>query len=427
MRNFWLSSVLVILPLVGMCQYENILIGPQESGMFVYACEPSIAINPCDTNLIVAGAVLDYVYYSTDGGRTWTEQHLTSTHGVFGDPCILATSKGDFYYFHLSDPSGNGWSDPSLLDRIVCQRSMDGGKSWSPGASIGYNGTRDQDKEWATSSRNGRKIYVTWTQFDKYDSKLASDSSHIFFSKSNRKAEKWSKPIRINQFGGNCLDDDWAVEGAVPTVDRKGNIYVAWALGESIYFDRSLNGGKTWMDNDIVAGSITGGWRHDIPGLSRCNGMPITCCDNSGGANDGTIYINFADQRNGNDDTDVWLIKSQDHGNTWSEAVRVNNDNTATHQFMPWMTVDQSDGTIYCVFYDRRSYDGDVTDVYLAWSTDGGQTFLNERINTTSFIPNTNVFFGDYTNISAVQGQIRPIWTQCDGLEVNVWTAIIKK
>ncbi|MFN4111446.1 MAG: hypothetical protein ACK4G1_04175, partial [Ignavibacteria bacterium] len=45
--------------------------------------ETSIAINPLDTNNLVAGANIRYYYYSTDGGYTWTQGNLTSPLGVW--------------------------------------------------------------------------------------------------------------------------------------------------------------------------------------------------------------------------------------------------------------------------------------------------------------------------------------------------------
>jgi hypothetical protein len=35
-------------------------------------------------------------------------------------------------------------------------------------------------------------------------------------------------------------------------------------------------------------------------------GLPVTKCDLSGGAYNGTIYVNWTDQRNGEDNTDVF-------------------------------------------------------------------------------------------------------------------------
>jgi len=89
------------------------------AGMGYPPCEPSIAVNPLNPMEVVAGSILDNVYRSSDGGRTWFKDRLSSPHGVFGDPCVVASPSGDFYYLHLSDPAGKGWSDPGLLDRIV--------------------------------------------------------------------------------------------------------------------------------------------------------------------------------------------------------------------------------------------------------------------------------------------------------------------
>ena len=226
---------------------------------------------------------------------------------------------------------------------------------------------------------------------------------------------------------GDCIDGDQTVEGAVPAVGPDGEIYVAWALNESIYFDRSMDDGNTWLDKDVVAGKIVGGWDQSIPGINRCNGMPVTMVDLSGGERNGTIYINYTDFSNGDEDPDVWLIKSADKGNTWSMPVRVNDDTSGSDQFFTWMAIDQTNGNIYIVFYDRREYDDLRTDVYLATSIDGGETFTNERISDAPFIPKEGVFFGDYNNIAAHNGRVRPIWTRMDSGVTSVWTAIIEK
>lgn len=419
------TFLLFFLVQVSSAQYPNVMIDEQDGRLSYPPCEPSIAVSPANPAIQVAGAVLDRVYHSTDSGKTWLEDGLTSDHGVFGDPCVVAGNKGDFYYLHLSDPSGNGWADPSLLDRIVCHHSKDGGKTWNDGAGMGLNPPKDQDKEWASINASGKRIAVTWTQFDKYNSSAPGDSTVILFSASNRCGKRWSEPIRINQKAGDCLDDDDTVEGAVSAWGPNDELYVAWALGEKIYFDRSMDNGKTWLEKDIVATPIIGGWDQQIPGINRCNGMPVTMCDLSGGPYHGRIYINWVDTWNGNHD--VWMISSDDKGSSWTEPVRVNDDETERDQFFTWMAVDQVTGAVYTVFYDRRNYSDLQTDVYLATSTDGGSTFVNERISESPFIPSEIVFFGDYSNISAHDGVVRPIWTRCDGTRLSIWTALINK
>ena len=388
-------------------------------------CEPSIAIDPNNPNRMVAGAVLDRAYYSEDGGQTWSKQQISSSFGVWGDPVVIADFKGNFYYFHLSFPSGIGGWEGDKLDRMVCQKSTDGGKTWSDGSYTGLFHPKDQDKEWAVVDPANNNIYMTWTQFDAYGSDNPEDRSNILFSKSEDEGASWSPAIQINQFSGDCIDDDQTTEGAVPAVGPDGSIYVAWALNDTLYFDRSTDQGETWLQEDLIVSDQPQGWDQKIPGVGRANGLPITLCDLSQGPNRGRIYVNWSDQRSGENDTDIWLAYSDDQGLTWSSPKRVNDDRGKAHQFFPWATIDQSTGHLYIVYYDRRKTSGTTTNVYLAISKDGGQTFQNQRINEKSFEGNTQVFFGDYNNIVAVDGKVRPIWTQVDGLDLSIWTALI--
>ncbi len=392
-------------------------------------CEPSIAINPANPSNIVAASVLNNVYYTSDGGRHWYQQEVSSPFGVWGDPCIVADAQGHFYYFHLSNPAQKGWVSDELLDRIVCQKSTDQGKSWSEGVGIGYHdGRHDQDKEWACVNPTNGHLYVTWTEFDKYESKLPTDSSYILFSQSTDGAHSWSEPVRLNQKAGNCLDGDQTVEGAVPTVGPEGEIYVTWAFNDTIYFDRSTDAGKTWLRQDKVVATQPGGWSYGVPGLARCNGLPIISCDISEGPHRGTLYVNWTDARNGQKNMDVWIARSTDGGDTWSAPVRVNNDSSQHPQFLTWMTIDPTTGYLYTIFYDRRHYDDNRTDVYVAYSSNGGESFTNVKITKRPFLlEEEGPFFGDYNQIAAYQGVIFPIWTQMDGKKLSVWTARIRQ
>ncbi len=108
-------------------QHRNVLVSNLN-----YPNEPCIAIDPNNTNRMVAAANLNNFYYSSDAGLTWTAGRATSTYGVWGDPVVVADYEGSFYYFHLSNPPNGNW-----IDRIVCQKSTDGGKSWSKGTFMG--------------------------------------------------------------------------------------------------------------------------------------------------------------------------------------------------------------------------------------------------------------------------------------------------
>lgn len=415
MKNLILSTFLSVIILPLFAQYENIVV--DQTG---YPEEPSIMINPKNPDIVLAGSNISNYYYSTDAGYTWTEGNLTSASwGVWGDPVLMVDTTGAFYFFHLSDPPSGNW-----IDRIVCQKTTDNGLTWNEGTHMGLDGTKAQDKEWAVVDWNNNYIYVTWTQFDDYGSSNPDDVSSIMFSKSTDGGETWMPAMKINEVDGDCIDDDNTTEGAVPAVGPNGEVYVAWAGPEGIVFDKSTDQGETWLDEDIFVSDFPGGWTYDIPGIYRCNGLPVTKCDLSGGSHHGTIYINWTDQRNGSDDTDVWIVKSTDGGETWTSPLRVNDDPPGKHQFFSWMDVDQATGYIYIVFYDRRAYEDSNTDVYMAVSKDGGETFENILISESPFVPYSSVFFGDYTNISAYDGMVRPIWTRLDGSSLSVLTAI---
>lgn len=407
-------------------QIKNTVLATQQDGIYP-PLEPSIIINPRDPKNIIAGVVLNRAIYTKDGGATWNEAKLESEFGVYGDPALVADSKGDVYFFHLADPSGEGRKNDAWLDRIVCQRSGDGGKSWNGGVSIGHNPPKDQDKPWPAVHPRKQHVYVTWTQFDKYGSTDKACQSNIMFSMSTNGGKKWSQPKQLNQDPGDCVDDDFTAEGAVPAISLDGKIFVAWSNREVIYMDRSFDGGETWLNNDMALTEHVGGWAMTVPGLGRCNGMPVLMIDNSKSRYQGSLYLVWADQRNGEDDTDIWFMRSTNRGDYWSTPLRINKDGAGKHQFLPWMAVDQTTGHIYIVYYDRRDYDDLQTDVYLAYSVDGGINFTEMKISETPFVPSANKFFGDYTNISAHKGVIAPIWTRMDNERTSVLTAVIKE
>ncbi|MCX6244774.1 MAG: T9SS type A sorting domain-containing protein [Bacteroidetes bacterium] len=396
-------------------QFPNVLLGNMNQPE-----EPSIIINPKDTKQVLAGTNLDNAYVSADGGLSWQEGTIASSFGVYGDPCLIVDTAGSFYYFHLSNAPFGNW-----IDRIVCQKSTDGGQTWSDGTFMGLNGTKAQDKEWAVVDPQTNNIYVCWTQFDVYGTNNPADSSVILFSRSTDGGLTWSAAKRINRVAGDCVDSDNTVEGAVPAVGPNGEVYVAWAGPAGLVFNRSLDQGDTWLDTNIFISDIPGGWDYAIPGIYRANGLPVTCCDLSSGPCRGNIYVNWSDQRNGLTDTDVWFAKSTNGGLTWSPVKRVNDDPPGKQQFFTWMTVDQKTGYLYFVFYDRRAYNDNLTDVYMAVSRDGGETFQNFRISESPFSPVAPVFFGDYTCISAFNDVVRPVWARLDVGGLSVWTAII--
>ncbi|MFK8045507.1 MAG: sialidase family protein [Crocinitomicaceae bacterium] len=410
-----LVFVVLLYSFVASAQVANVVIPlPKLATYFYSQVEPSIYINPSDNKKIVAGSVMNDYYYSKDGGKTWKSKSIYSKYGVNGDPCLLVDKKGFYYYFHLSNLKGE-----RLKGGIVCERSRTVKGRFKKESHTVVNG-KYHDKQWAVSNPINGEIYLTWTQFDAYNSGDARDRSNILFSKSSDYGKTWSSPKIISKFSGDCKDDDHTAEGAVPAVGPNGEIYVSWSRSEKIYFNKSLDGGENWLDEEMEIGKQKMGWTLNIPGIYRCNGLPVTVCDLSNSPYKGTIYVNWSDQRKGENNTDIWIKKSINGGQNWSDPIKVNSDSSQTHQFLSWMTVDQATGFVYVVFYDRRNYSDNRTDVYLAVSKDGGDSFKNHLISNSPFTPNPKIFFGDYSNISVSNGMIRPIWTRLDDIKISL-------
>lgn len=402
--------------------YPNIQVNSQSN----YPEETAMAVNPTNPSNGIGVAQVPYTqacrYYNTyNGGTSWVEGGLPGSYEL-GDPSIVFNAEGTAYYGYIGTFSHSG---------IFINRTTDGGVSWLPDAVavIQHNsGSPFEDKPYPCADRSSDpfhgNLYVSWTQFDHYGSGNPADSSRILFSRSTDGGADFSTPLKISDRGGDAVDSDNTVEGAVPAVGPNGTVYVAWAGPLGLVFDRSTDGGLNFGRDQVIS-DIPGGWDFGVPGIYRCNGLPTTKVDISPGPYSGRVYVCWSDQRNG--DTDVFLLYSDDGGAHWSPRVRVNDDpvGNGKEQFFPWIDVDPVSGIVYVVFYDRREESGVQTDVYLAVSSDGGATFNNEKISASPFSPTSQVFFGDYIGIGAYDGWVRPLWVRLDGTTLSLWTALI--
>ena len=390
--------------------------------------EVSIAINPKNPDNMIAASFQtgrppkpragSYHYVTFDGGKTWkTVPTPNPGNLVQGDDVVVFSNYGVAYHAHLSF-EGIRLARPTRAESgMIVNVSKDGGNTWTAGtAAINHinSVTPFEDKpgivvDNAPGSNAKGNVYLAWTRFDVYGSNNPEHHSQIYFTRSTDQGQTFSMPFRISDTGGDCVDSDNTVEGAVPAVGPSGEIYVVWAGPLGLVLDKSNDGGLTF-GKDKVIGDIPGGWDFSIDGLTRANGMPVTGVDLSDGPNKGTLYVNWIDARNG--DPDVFVMSSRNGGDSWSKPVRVNDDpvKNGRAQFFTWMAVDPADGSINVVFYDRRDGSGTQTGVTLARSVDGGKSFVNHKVDVPLFAMNSRVFFGDYASISAYQGRVVPVF-----------------
>lgn len=401
-------------------EFENVQI-PLAKGAYTYSgCEPSIDIHSNNPNNIAVGSILDGYHYSEDAGKTWKAKRLKSPYGVYGDPVLKFNGKGNVFYLHLAS-----YNKTTHLDRIVCQRSNDVKGEFNEGSFSKPNGSKVQDKHWIVIDPETDEIYMTWTQFDAYDSSNPKDSSFIQFAKSSDDGETWTDPVRISIKGGDCLDGDDTVEGAMPALGKDGRLYVVWSGPYGLMLRSSADGGQTWSPTEQMLFEHEGGWTIDVPDFYRSNGLPVFVSDyNADSPHYGNLYLNWAIEDEETGRTSVLFSKSEDNGESWSLPVQVHKDSSEYNHFLTWMTVDPSNGNLHFVYY-RKSRNAKATDVVWASSKNGGESFNEEVISERPFDPSGTVFFGDYLNIAAVDNVVRPVWPRMDNGKITLWTALI--
>ncbi len=194
---------------------------------------------------------------------------------------------------------------------------------------------------------------------------------------------------------------------AVPTVGPGGEVYVVWggAFNGRIWFDRSLDGGMTWLRHDAFVASTNRGEAQGHFGYF----FPAIAVDRSAGPYRGRIYAVWDNRIPEGDD--ILLAWSDDRGDHWSDPLRVNDDapgNGALH-FHQWVVVDER-GHVHVAWVDERlASDVPLRAEYLATSTDGGVTFgPNIRVSDGAYPPAR--FVGDYNQPAAAGNRFHAIW-----------------
>src|ERR1051325_7621356 len=330
-RKHFSAILFTAAAITAQAQFPNIKLDSNQS----YG-ECSIIINPKNTNQVIGGSNLNNVYRTGDGGATWSKQTV-NVSGDNGDPTCAIDTAGNFYFAHLhgaqdgnscyrSTDGGQTWNfrskqtvnvsgdngDPTCAidtagnfyfahlhgaqDGNSCYRSTDGGQTWNFRSNFGVTMGYDDDKEWllvdwASNSPYKNTMYSTWVEFDNYSSSSPTDSSRILLSKSTDDGLTWSSPVRVSRQGGNC--GFYAIKGSVPAVGPNGELYVIWcgttasASNSNVYFQKSLDGGNTWMMQDKIIDVQVPTWYYTIPGFVYGTGFPGIDCDVSGGPYNG--------------------------------------------------------------------------------------------------------------------------------------------
>jgi len=333
-----------------------------------------------------------------------TQARMGFAAGDDWEPSISADRYNHVYLLYKHYDVAGQTTCPSCDQHLLVQVSNDNGKTWSAPSAIDPEATKGGqfDPQIVVDPVDGKTVWVSFLQNNK---------SSIAVMKSTDFGQTWSGPTIVENLQRATDKDELAVHGQT--------IAVAFNAVQKIYAAISHDGGRSFSASRPVldVGPPYFGGTGAVPGIGRVFGFPQVAVapESSRPArrrSAARLYASWTDYRNG--DIDVFVSSSDDDGRSWAAAVRVNSDSlhNGRDQFLQWMTVDPVTGDVYVQFYDRGADpENRLTSMTLARSTDGGRHFTSYRWSDEPF-EGRGAFLGDYTWLTAFDGQVYGAWAE---------------
>jgi hypothetical protein len=435
--------------------------------------EPTVAIDPMDTDIVVAGSN-DYCasivnnevwagyYRSTNGGQTWSlslvpgypddtsaagvASPVHGTCGASGDPTQSFDGDGNLFYgficFNRAKPINGGvyvarYSDHGAdYDQTVLVKR--GSPSGLFGAGLfqdKINLTADQ-----TDGEFSDNVYVAWSQYHG----LQSGNNAVLFARSTDQGLSYSRPFKVtpNEHGTASFVD--------LAVGPDGTVYMTYLTYPSssrptadVWLLRSDDGGVSFTSPSHVASIelFDSNQFAGATGTVDCGDGPFICesgftfsrffSNSAVAADEDGVHVVWASEL-ATGQNKVFVRNSTDGGETFGSAATLDGV-TVGHQWFP--DVASAEGVLSVIFYDSRTdpaYDpnrppgntasglnsGNVVQARVAQSSDGGETWSEQVVSTagSNFGWKTHGsrrvgFWGDYLYVSAVPGAVNVVWT----------------
>lgn len=319
-----------------------------------------------DANML--GRACSY-HVTFDRGETWADGIFELPTGYTG--CRINGGSGG----HV--PTGNAVMGPSgtiyntfgsahtddgRRESVLVAGSNDGGTTWV--VSVAARPPRDPPVGY------GRPLLTATAGPAGQDSVLVSfwecqDNvcPRSYIARSDDAGRSFSAPVMINNPSQNP---------SMPAVAPNGDVYVLYQLRYSdgpvdLVLATSYDGGKSFTDSLVDTQLGLGGTRGYDPAKLVVD--PVN----------GTLYTTYADARTARQT--VFFRKSTDGGATWTPALGISPDAGATATRTPSLSLSPDGSRIDIAYYSQPLDKRD--DVWWAFSTNGGETFVNRQVNDT--------------------------------------------
>jgi hypothetical protein len=234
---------------------------------------------------------------------------------------------------------------------VVYRRTMDGTGSFGAEEFLSPEPLRDTVSTVPTLRPGGQpaQVYAVWQA-----RRPKSGDKFVVFRQSEDGGATWSEAVELNTQPAAFLP--------VMAVDRDGAIYAVWIdereRGLKVFFNRSLDHGRTWLPTDVRIDSM----------LDRAAGAISVSV-----ASDGAGRVLAVWEERGGGGRSIQAASSQDRGTTWSLSVRVDDGTNRVSPLSP--SVVFASGRAIVAWTAASGGSRTIGQVWSDVSSDGGLTW----------------------------------------------------
>ena len=385
--------------------------------------ESFVVVNPTNTSNLVAisNTTTNSIFraYSFNGGATWTRGTI-ATNVACCDAQAAWDTFGNLFVVYIN----------ASVNQVNVILSTDGGITFSAPVTVG-TGSIDQP---SIAVGNG-SVWVDWNLSGSMVARGAPVTGLGVWGPFNAQQ---AIPSATGSFGGIAV-------GPGPGGGKVIVTYQNPTGGQgpaTIYVNVDADGlGAGGFGARVTVSATNVGGFDFIPAQSHrsIDAEAGVVWDATGGPFNNRIYLVYTDETvNENNDTEILVRTSTDDGATWSAPVRVNDDLTTNSQFLPYIALDRTSGTVAVGFHDCRNDNGvpgvggtnntpnDDAEYFGSFSTNGGVTWApNTRLSggfSNAAAAANGVDYGDYVGQDAYAGKLYTVWadnSNCDGTNAN--------
>lgn len=350
--------------------------------------EVHVAANPRNRNNLIGAAIshtrpdgtpASKVYYTMDGGRSWSDVGFAEQiRWGGGDPQVAFSETGTGFFATLTTGPDDFGRTRGLLH---VYRSEDGGATWARPALLGWSYDHPMMTVDRTRGAFGGRVYI---------SVLYGIDYHLGVFRSTDDGRSFVGPVDFwfgKEVGGNVLPMVVLSDGALVLPWHNFSLKqdeTTLPLEMPFYTVLSTDGGVTFTQPRPGPTERLPA-RKDMA-LLRLSGDGALAADLSPRFRD-RIYKVWNQYSGGR--WRIVLSISTDRGGSWSEPKPIDDAAPATsHQYLPGIAVNR-DGVVGVSWYDTRHAAGPRGfDQYFTASVDGGATFLpSAKVSTESSNP----------------------------------------